>query len=61
MCFLGMLFFLTIPAFGLKIVTKEIKFEDDPIEILLTWANLIEREYSTELYCWVEYINRSDK
>jgi len=54
------IFFLTVPAFGLNIVTKEVKFNDDPVEILDTWAHLKEENYGKDLYCFVEYINRSE-
>lgn len=54
------IFFLTVPAFGLNIVTKEVKFNDDPVEILDTWAQLKEENYGKDLYCSVEYINRSE-
>jgi len=54
------IFFLTVPAFGLNIVTKEVKFTDDPVEILDTWAHLKEENYGKDLYCFVEYINRSE-
>jgi len=55
-----MIFSLAVPVFGLNIVTKEIKFVDDPIEILSTWAYLKEEGYSKDLYCWVEYKNWSE-
>jgi len=61
MFLLGVIFFSGTSAFGLNIVTKEIKFEDDPVEILSTWAYVTgEEEYSKDLYCWVEYKNRSE-
>lgn len=60
MFLLGVIFFSGTSAFGLNIVTKEIKFEDDPVEILSTWAYMKEEGYSQDLYCWVEYKNRSE-
>ena len=44
MFLLGVIFFSGTSAFGLNIVTKEIKFEDDPVEILSTWAYVTEEE-----------------
>ncbi|MBA7497174.1 hypothetical protein ES702_07785 [subsurface metagenome] len=57
----AVIFFLTVPAFGLNIVTKEIKFKDDPVLIQSTWAHFKEESYGKELYCWIEYKNQSDK
>lgn len=57
---LGMIFFSATPVLGLNIVTKEITFKDDPVEILSTWAYVKEEGYSKDLYCWVECKNRSE-
>ena len=54
------MFFLTIPVFGLDTITREIKFSDDPVEILETSATLVEQKYGKELYCHMKYVNRSD-
>ena len=58
---LGVIFFSATPAFGFDIVTREITFEDDPVEILSTWAHLKEEKYGKELWCWVEFTNQSSK
>lgn len=55
------IFLFVTPAFGFKIVTKEIKFKDDPVLIKSSWAHIKEEEYSKELYCWVEHTNQSAK
>ena len=60
MFLLGIMFFLAIPVFGLDIATREIKFSDDPVEILETSATLVEQKYGKELYCHMKYVNRSD-
>lgn len=57
---LGIMLLVSSSAFGLNIVTKEVKFNDDPVEILDTWAHLKEENYGKDLYCFVEYMNRSE-
>ena len=57
---LGMMFFLAIPVFGLDIV--EIKFSDDPVEIVeASVTTLYGEEHGNQLFWYMRYVNRSDK
>jgi len=57
----GIMLFFVSPAFGLNIVTREIKFDDDPVEIITTITKLEEGEFGKELYCFIKYTNPSNK